>query len=321
MVVKQGPFVFLKEVLVMEIIAFVILFLISFVSNYELLYRGWNFHHYLRYEIFILIASSLFQLGYLSALFVNWYFTYFEIGEKEISRKSGIFFRHQKSVSLSDIISIEIYQSPFSRRINHATIIIEHRDGRVTKMRNISNFDEQVKIIKRAVESLTEQKPARDARALLERGESANLEFKATLRFDKRKNEVNKEIERTIMKSIVGFLNAEGGTLLIGVDDAGDICGLKDDYHTLHKENRDGFENHLAVLMKTMIGLPFAKYVQVNFEGIGNEDVCLINVQNSHKPAYLKNADGKEEFFVRVGNSTQPFSMSDTAEYIKTHFA
>ena len=320
-VIKQGPFVFLKDVLVMELIAFALIFLASFVENYEMIFASWGFNHYLRYEIFVLVIASLFQLFYLIALFINWYFTYFEINAKEIIRKSGIFFRRQKSVSLDSIVSIETYQSPFDRRIRHATIIIEHRNGRVTKIRNISNFDEYAKIIKRGIANLFERKPQRDTQTLLKQGEGPNLEFKETLRFDIRRSEVNKELEKVIMKSIVGFLNAEGGMILIGVNDEGLVGGLKNDYQGLPKKNRDGFENHLALLLKTMIGLAFAKYVQIYFEIISGEDVCLINIQGSHKPAYLKNADNKEEFFVRVGNSTQPFSMSDTAEYIKTRFA
>ena len=134
--------VFLRDVLAMEVVAFALLFLASFVKNYELLYREWNLTQYLRYDLFILIASSLFQLFYLVALFVNWYFLRFEITEKEIIKKSGIFFRRQKSVSLSDVVSIEIYQSFLDRRIDHATIIIEHRDGRVTKIRNVANWEE-----------------------------------------------------------------------------------------------------------------------------------------------------------------------------------
>jgi len=305
----------------MEVVAFFFLFLVSFAENYELLYENWSLNHYLRYEIFILIIASLFQFFYLIVLFINWYFTYFEISEKEITRKSGIFFRRQKSVSLSDVVSIETYQSPFDRRIHHATIIVEHKNGRVTKIRNVFNFDDYAKIIKRAVANLSEHQPLKDISNLLKQGEGPNLEFKETLRFDVRKNEVNKGMERIIMKSIVGFLNADGGLILIGVNDGGIIRGLKNDYQSLQRKNRDGFENHLSLLLKNTIGLPFTKYIRIYFENIASEDVCLIEVKNSHKPAYLKNHDNKEEFFVRVGNSTQPFSMSDTADYIKTHFA
>ncbi len=303
----------------MELVAFALLFFASFVKNYELLYQEWNLTQYLRYDIFILIGASLFQLFYLTTLFINWYFLSFEISAKEITKKSGLFFRRQKSVSLADVVTIETYQSFFDRRINHATIIIEHRDGRVTKIRNVADWDENVKIIKRAVANLTDHQSAPDIQTLLQQGEGANLEFKASLRYDLRKNEVSKEIERAIMKAVVGFLNADGGTILIGVNDTGTVCGLKNDYQSLSKKNRDGFENHFATLLKTIVGLPFAKYVQTYFDNIAGEDVCHIRVHAGHKPAYLKN-NNREEFFVRVGNSTQPFSMSDTADYIKTHF-
>ena len=86
---------------------------------------------------------------------------------------------------------------------------------------------------------------------------------------------------------------------------------------TLPKKNRDGFENHLSQLVKTMIGLPFTKYINIAFEKTNGEEVCIVSVGASHRPAYLHNGNQKEDFYVRVGNSTQPFSMSETEEYIK----
>jgi predicted HTH transcriptional regulator len=123
-----------------------------------------------------------------------------------------------------------------------------------------------------------------------------------------------------VLKTILAFLNAEGGTLLIGVADDGTIRGLADDYKTLVKKDRDGFENHLNTLIKTQIGMAFVKYVNISFEMVDDRDICLVAVREGHKPAYLHNGDKKEDFFVRVGNSTQPFSMSEAEEYIKTHW-
>src|SRR3989344_2698556 len=328
--VKQGPVVFLKSVLAMEVIAIMIMFLASFVGNYEMLYRGFNFNDYLRYDLFILIISSLFQLFYLIILFFNWYFSYFEIKDNEIIRKSGILFHRKKSIGFADIVSVETYQSPIDRLIYHATIILEHRNGKVTKMQNISNYNEYVNIIKRAIQNISKEDLHKDISHLVSQGESLDLEFKETLRYDVHKNEVNKELEKAVIKSIVGFLNAEGGRLLIGVSDKGVFVGLANDYRYLPKKNRDGFENHLTMLIKTMVGIQFTKYVNISFEKIVNQnesaivdgdiDVCIVNIRACHKPAYLKNGDRKEEFFVRVGNSTQPFSMSETEEYISTRF-
>lgn len=156
--------------------------------------------------------------------------------------------------------------------------------------------------------------------SLIKSGESFLLEFKESLRYDIRKGEVNKEMERMILKTIVAFLNTDGGTLLIGVKDNGEIVGLEKDFESLPKKNRDGFENHLNMLVKTTIGMLFSKYISIKFEKADKKDVCMVFVEASHKPAYLRNGDKKEDFFVRVGNTTQPLSMSETEEYIKNHW-
>ena len=58
---------------------------------------------------------------------------------------------------------------------------------------------------------------------LLKAGESQTLEYKPLLRAqDWRGNpRAKKDVEINILKSIAGFLNAEGGKLIVGVDDYG----------------------------------------------------------------------------------------------------
>ncbi|MEK7646439.1 MAG: RNA-binding domain-containing protein [Patescibacteria group bacterium] len=319
-IVKEGPLVFLRDVLVMEIIAIIFFFTLSFLGNYEMIFKGWGLNQFIRYDLFLAGGFSLFQLGYIILLFLNWYFSRYEITEKEIIRRSGIIFSRRKSVNMQDVASVEIYQSPLGRMIHHATIILEHQAGRVTKIKNISNFEEYVHIIKQMARASSGRMPTGTIEDLIQEGENATVEFKETFRYDVRKNEVSKDVEHAVAKAIVGFMNADGGTLLIGVDDGGEVKGLESDYKALPKKNRDGLENHFNMLVKTMIGLPFAKYVSVKFEKVTGKDVCMVMVRESHKPAYVRNGDKKEEFFVRVGNSTQPFSMSEAEEYIKTHW-
>src|SRR3989338_9693833 len=147
-VLKEGPLVFLRNVLIMEIVALIFLYAISFLQNYEMLYRNWSLDKFVRYDIFLIVAFSCFQLFYVSLLFLEWYFTHFEITEKEITKKSGLLFRHRKSVPLSDVASVETYHSPLGRMMRHATIIIHHNAGGTTKIKNVSNADEYVHVIK-----------------------------------------------------------------------------------------------------------------------------------------------------------------------------
>ena len=319
-IVKEGPLVFLRNVLVMEVVAAIFVYALSFLENYEMLYRTWGIVKFIRYDLFLILIFSGFQLVYVSLLFLDWYFSHFEITEKEITKKSGLIFRHRKSIDASGIVSVETYHSPLGRMMRHATIILHHQSGRVIKMKNLASADDYTHIIKQMVHSSSGQIPTQSISSIIKQGEGLSIEFKETLRFDKRREEVSKEIERMVMKTIVAYLNTEGGTLIIGVSDTGDIVGLESDYNTLPKKNRDGFENHFSQLIKTMIGLQLIKYISIKFERINNLDVCMVSVGESGKPAYLRNGNQNEDFFVRVGNSTHPFKMSETAEYIKTHW-
>ena len=64
-------------------------------------------------------------------------------------------------------------------------------------------------------------------------GEHERLEFKTSLRWDAKRNQVNKELEKTIMKTVAAFLNSEGGCLLIGIDDSGEPVGLENDFKSI----------------------------------------------------------------------------------------
>src|ERR1035437_10846284 len=130
-IVKEGPLVFIRNFLVMELLATVILYAASFLENYEQIYQGSIFGKAVNYDTFLMIIFSLFQFVYITLLFLDWYFSLYEVGEKEIIRRSGLLFRHRKSVSLSDVTSVELYQSPLSRIMFHGTIILEHKSGRV----------------------------------------------------------------------------------------------------------------------------------------------------------------------------------------------
>ena len=45
-------------------------------------------------------------------------------------------------------------------------------------------------------------------------------------------------MEHVVVKTVCGFLNAEGRTLLIGVDDDGQVVGLEKDLSTLGRKPR-----------------------------------------------------------------------------------
>ena len=86
--------------------------------------------------------------------------------------------------------------------------------------------------------------------------ESDTVEFKSSLRWDYKQQRANTDLEREVIKGVVGFLNSEsGGTLIIGVDDDKRVLGLERDFSTLgQRKNRDGFQQRLQQALISAIG-------------------------------------------------------------------
>lgn len=158
-----------------------------------------------------------------------------------------------------------------------------------------------------------------DIGQLIKKGESQKLEFKSSLRWDVRQGITNKDLEKVILKTISGYMNSDGGQLIIGVEDDGSIFGLENDYRALNNGNRDKFENHLVQLVKTSMGADCVRYFSTLFGSINNKDVCLITVMKASKPIYLRSKNS-EEFFVRTGNNTSALTLSETQSYIESQW-
>ena len=164
-----------------------------------------------------------------------------------------------------------------------------------------------------------EGKKEEKIRELILKGENEKLEIKSTLRFDLREGKLNKKLEYVIAKTVSSFLNADGGILLMGVDDEGNILGLEKDLQTLTKNNLDGFELHLRQVIKKYLGDNFEKYLNISFEKLDDREICVVKISKSGKPVFITH-EGEEKFFVRNGNSSIPKNRKEQSEYEKLHW-
>lgn len=153
------------------------------------------------------------------------------------------------------------------------------------------------------------------------RGESEYLEFKQSARWGHGTEHSGKS-EQIIAKSIAGFMNCEGGALLIGVADDGGIAGLEEDYKTLSKGNRDGFELFLYELIGNKISGPAESLCKVKFHMVEGRQICEVVVSGSSRPVYTAPVNSKKhiDFWVRMGNRTDQMLGTEQAEYIKDHW-
>ena len=153
-----------------------------------------------------------------------------------------------------------------------------------------------------------------DLRSLIAQGESATLEFKSSFRWDLRENKVNRAMETVVLKTLAGYMNGNGGTLLIGVADDGGIVGVEHDYPTLKKPDRDGFEQTLMTAIATKLGADACRNVQIVFHSLENKDVCRVMVAPTRRPVYLKEGDSPR-LYVRTGVSTRELNVQEAVNY------
>ena len=165
-------------------------------------------------------------------------------------------------------------------------------------------------------------------RRLMAEDEGENLEFKSSLRWDLREERISKDIEHLVVKTLAGFLNAQGGTLLIGVDDAGVAVGLGADYRTLKKRDRDGvekrprdvFELHLQGLVVRNLGeAASSAFLTVNFHEIDGEDICQITVEPSDHAIYVDHQN-EAVFYLRTGNGTRALPVDEAVKYVQSRW-
>ena len=155
---------------------------------------------------------------------------------------------------------------------------------------------------------------------LIRQGEGTRLEFKSTLQWDVKQGKRNDDLRKMVLKTIAAFLNTEGGTLIIGVEDDGNVYGLDADL-ALVNNSRDKFAQLVGTLLIEQLGAAYAAPPLVNarFDEVDGKTVYVVEVQPSSEPVYLKDDKGKQ-LYIRVQTTTRDLDAKDAVEYSKSHW-
>ncbi len=162
---------------------------------------------------------------------------------------------------------------------------------------------------------LYRERDERAVMALIRSGESSRVEFKSTLRFNLKAGRITEDIEHAILKTLAAFMNTEGGTLLVGVSDAGEVLGLDPDGFA----SNDKLLLHLTNIVVARIDDSAPTYLNPQLVTCGGKSVLRVNVKPSRGAMYVK-GKGDEEFFIRTGPSTTRLAMSSAYDYISKKF-
>jgi hypothetical protein len=160
---------------------------------------------------------------------------------------------------------------------------------------------------------------------IIRKGEAADTEFKESLSLDVRRLSFDKnyvkskepKIELAVLKTIVGFLNAKGGKLFIGVRDDASISGIEAELSALHNNSSDKFLLYLKDAIVNRIGKGMLGNLTTNIQEIDGKTVVVVDVKKASEPCFLKPDD---DFYVRTSPATEQLKGKDLLDYIKNNF-
>ena len=160
-----------------------------------------------------------------------------------------------------------------------------------------------------------------ELRSLIERGESAVVEFKSTARHNVHTGAPDESITWAVIKTIAALMNTHGGTLLIGVDDQGRPVGIESDYSHVRGRNRDGWELWLTAAAKHALGMIAAMEIPVRFCVMDGRTIARIDVRPGAEPVFAtRKGESREVFFARLNNSTAELAGAALLDYRQKHW-
>ena len=320
---RQSPFIFILRIAATEFLTTLALLLLLFAPVLRESYEATNFDEALSFPILITLLITVLQVLLIGWVFLTWYFPTYFLDERKLMYKRSFYHAEDLLTERAAITGVEVRQSSLARRLDYGTLILQLRDtGAGVALKNLSHPAQMADLFRNAIDVRMEAPLAlldRPIDAIIADGENQFAEFKASLMWDYRRQSVNKDLYEPVMKNLVAFMNTQGGVLLIGVGDDGAILGIEQDLSTMKKPNTDGFENIFNMAFSSMVGVENRQFVTLSFPLHEEKTLCKVAVQPASRPVYLR-FQGKEEFYIRAGNSSQALPVSKATEFIQGRF-
>jgi hypothetical protein len=162
--------------------------------------------------------------------------------------------------------------------------------------------------------------PDLDYEKVVQDGETDQVEFKSTLKYNIETNKGDSTMTSIIGKTLCGFLNSRGGILFIGVNDDGNLIGLSHDFSLNKKKPKDSFVQEFDNVLRNFLPLWVKDYISGGFQEIDGIEVFVVWVSPSkNEPVFFKGQKGKE-FFIRLMGSTKQLDVEEFHSYWKNHW-
>lgn len=202
-------------------------------------------------------------------------------------------------------------------------------DNGFVKFKEPKRYEESK--VEKATEPTIDQTEVRmhnvwDSLPVLDVEEGQKVEFKSSIAFPPDGAgiaDIDKQM-KNILKELTAFMNAEGGTLYIGIHDkTRKVIGITDDYAHLndesedaysgqYKNDHDGYELKIRNTMDRLCQSVANSLTTISFEKIGDREYCKIEVRPARRPIFLCGT----ELYVRQGNRVKLLKRDEITFFI-----
>lgn len=321
--IRKTPFLFLRYLVFIEFFFALLPLIATLIFPVQAEYNQTALAQELSYNLLLTIILTTLQILIIAISFFSWYLPVFQLDRQRIAYRRAGSADFRELIEVDAIQRVKIRQGWLGRRLDYGTLrIYGNFTDRSIKLKDIPNPIGTTNRIERWVADLLNLTPLSEikpANELIAEGESQFVEFKSSILWDYHQEKINKNLSVPIIKNVAAFMNTAGGTLLVGINDDGNILGLDADYAVMKKPNPDGFELIFNNAFAQMVGAEFRHFVQLSFPELKGTTICLISVQPAKNPVYFRH-QGKEEFYIRAGNASQPLPVSKATSYIQDRF-
>ncbi|NOJ03491.1 N-6 DNA methylase [Vibrio splendidus] len=173
------------------------------------------------------------------------------------------------------------------------------------------------------VYTLSRMTDAKHVQHLISFGETRHIEFKQSffanadaIYAKNGKLERNRDVQGEVIKDIASFMNTEGGTLLIGVNDKGKVVGIDREMSRCGWDKVDNYFQEFGAQLESRLGRDYHQYCSLTAVTIDEKTVARIDCTASPSPVFLDN----EKFHVRTDTSSPPRTGQAMLRYIQNHF-
>ena len=165
------------------------------------------------------------------------------------------------------------------------------------------------------IDDIAKDIPDLELEMLLKKEESVKHELKSSLRYSLKKKKIEDFLVDPILKTIVAFLNTEGGHLLVGVEEVQDgnnkIIGIEVDEF----KSQDEWHRHLKSVIKTRIDIKYLENnIKIEFKKVENKTIAIIKVAALDKKEHAMLDETK--IFERKGPSNEELKIKNIGKWI-----